>query len=211
MRTKDMNTGDVVAVGRGYSNRLVVVVRAETWTEKHDRWSRRPSVFAKGRGSNYDTSIGVLVVETEIHCGSQGYYADLDPEDKRVATAIKRATKEAKRLAALSDEDLAAHLSGSKEAVSGKFGRVRAVNPSNITDTLDGLIEAVAANKESEKRKAELRRERAAELDGYTDSIEESLAKLGGSHLRFIALLQDGTKFYDTKALAAFLAEVAAR
>lgn len=208
MRTKDMETGTIGITGRGFNNRIVVIVRPETWSLKRHLYGARFHEFSKGKGGAYQTTNGVLAIETSIHTGSTGYFYDIDFEDKKVKKQIARAVAEAKRLAALSDEELIAEINAGTSAPTGKYGQVDVINPANITHSIEEFQTAVAAQIASRAREKASRDERAEKKASNEKSIKASLAALGID----VSFSVDDTKvtFFGATDLAEALAKVAA-
>lgn len=179
MRTKDMSTGTVAVTGRGFSNRVVVIVRPEAWALKHSYFGTRSIEFSKGKSGTYQTTNGVLAIETSIHTGSAGYFYGIDFDEPKIKKAIARAVAEAHRLAALSDADLTAELNAGSSAPSGKYGQVDVLVTGNITHT----IEQYAAEVIEQNAARERNRQRQEEIKNVTEttqaSLEASFAKLG--------------------------------
>lgn len=208
MRTKDMETGTIGITGRGFNNRIVVIVRPETWSLKRHFYGARSHEFSKGKGGAYQSSNGVLAIETPIHTGSTGYFYDIDFDDKKIKKQIARAVAEAKRLAALSDEELIAEINVGTSIPTGKYGQVDVINPANITHSLEEFQTAIAAQIARRAREKSASEERAERRASNEKSIKASLAALGID----VSFSVDDTKvtFFGATDLAEALAKVAA-
>lgn len=208
MRTKDMETGTIGITGRGFNNRIVVIVRPETWSLKRHLYGARFHEFSKGKGGAYQTTNGVLAIETSIHTGSAGYFYGIDFDKPKIKKQIARAVAEAHRLAALSDADLVAELNAGSSAPFGKYGQVDVLVTGNITHTIEQYAAEVIEQDAARERDQTRREERANERASNEKSIKASLAALGID----VSFSVDDTKvtFFGATDLAEALAKVAA-